>query len=162
MGLESEFLEGVAARNAVRLRVVGIVVRSGQLLVQRPADDPDACYALPGGEYEVGDTFVSRLRTEIEEETTARLVDAEHLFVVENRFTHGDVLVHSLEHHLLAEIDRSEVESREAHLTFQWLPIERISEYDLRPIVVRDTIAAGECASFRHLEVPHQEPGEPG
>lgn len=159
MTRESDFFATVAARKVVRPRVAGVVLRDDQLLVQRPTDDPDAPYALVGGEYEVGDTFLSRLRAEIEEETTARLLDARYLFVIENRFMYGGALIHSVEHYLLAEIDRSEVESREPHLGFHWLPIDRLSDYDLRPHVVRDAITSGEYASVRHLQVPFEEDG---
>ena len=154
MPSESAFLKAVAARNVVRPRVAGIIIQDGQLLVQRPTGEPVSCYALVGGEYEVGDTFHSRLRAEIEEETTARLVRAEYLFVVENRFRVDGVLVHGIEHYLLADIDRSEVESREPHLGFHWLPVDRLAGYDLRPHVLRDAIASGEYTRVKHLVVP--------
>ncbi len=70
----------------VRVRVAAIVVNDGHLLVQKPTDDPDACYAFIGGMYEVGDTLVERLRLEFEEETTAKVLSARYLFVVENRW----------------------------------------------------------------------------
>ena len=70
---ESDFFASVTAGNVVRPRVAGIIIADSKLLVQRPSDDPAGCYAFIGGEYEVGDTFVSRLRLEIEEETTAPL-----------------------------------------------------------------------------------------
>ena len=157
MTRESDFIRIVASRNVVRPRVVGIVIRDGHLLTQRPTDDPNACFALIGGEYEIGDTFQSRLRAEVEEETTAHLLEAEYLFVVENRFLYRGQLVHGVEHYLLAEIDRWELESREPDLGFQWIPLERLPDYDLRPHVVRDAIASGEYLSVKHLEVPFDD-----
>lgn len=122
--------------------------------MQRPNDDPNACYAFIGGEYELGDTFASRLSAEIEEETTARLKSSEYLFVVENRFNHGDAFVHGLEHYFLAELDRRDVQSREPYLVFHWLPIKRLAAFDLRPHIVRDAIVSGEYTRLRHLVVP--------
>jgi len=154
MTRESDFFAAVAARKVVRPRVAGIIIANGQLLVQRPTDDPKVCYAFIGGEYEVGDTFVSRLHAEIEEETTARCLRADYLFVVENQFRSGGVWVHGLEHYLLAEIDRTDVQSREPHLAFHWLPMENLAQMDLRPRVVRDAIISGAYLRVRHLVVP--------
>jgi ADP-ribose pyrophosphatase YjhB (NUDIX family) len=144
----------------VRPRVAAIIISDGQLLVQRPSDDPNPCYAFIGGEYEVGDTFASRLKAEIEEETTARLERWQYLFVVENRFRHEDMFVHGLEHYLLAQIDRQDVQSRESHLTFYWLSLSTLAQFDLRPHVVRDLVATGEFTQIRHLVVPYNSPGD--
>jgi ADP-ribose pyrophosphatase YjhB (NUDIX family) len=154
MTRESDFFAAVAARNVVRPRIAGIIIENGRLLVQRPTGDPKACYAFIGGEYEVGDTFVSRLHAEIEEETTARLLRADYLFVVENQIRCGDAWVHGLEHYLLAEIDGTDVQSREPHFEFHWLPVEDLPQLDLRPHVVRDAIVSGAYLRVRHLVVP--------
>jgi ADP-ribose pyrophosphatase YjhB (NUDIX family) len=151
MTRESDFFLAVGARNVVRPRVAAIVVTSGNLLVQRPSDDPTACYAFVGGEYEVGDTLESRLRAEFEVETTARVLTTRYLFVVENRFRYSGRLVHGLEHYFLAEIDTVDVRSCEPHLEFRWLPVKNLVDFDLRPHVVRDVIFSGEHLQARHL-----------
>jgi ADP-ribose pyrophosphatase YjhB (NUDIX family) len=157
MTRESDFFAAVASRNLVRSRVAGIVVANGKLLVQRPSDDPTACYAFIGGEYEVGDTLESRLRAEFEEETTASVLSARYLFVVENRFRYAGRLVHGLEHYFLTEIDRADVQSREPRLGFHWLPLQNLREFDLRPHVVRDAILSGSYLQARHLVTPYSE-----
>ncbi len=155
MASESEFLQAVARRRRVRPRVASIVVRDGEVLVQRPVDEPGASYACVGGEYEIGDTFETRLRAEFEEETNCHVVRATYLFVVENRFEYAGQLIHSLEHYYDVEIDRHDVESREQHLRFYWLPVATLAQHDLRPHVVRDVIASGEFRGVRHLVVPY-------
>lgn len=155
MSREAEFFRRVAERRVVRPRVAAVVIADGRLLVQRPNDDPSACYAFIGGEYELGDTFESRLKAEINEETTAHVRRTQYLFVVENRFWHGETFVHSLEHYLRAELDRDDVRSREAYLDFHWLPVEDLIDFDLRPHIVRDAIASGEYTEVRHLVVPY-------
>ena len=162
MTRESDFFARVAARKMVRPRVAGIIIVDDQLLVQQPRDNLAACYAFIGGEYEVGDTFVSRLQTEVEEETTARLLRAEYLFVVENQFRSAGVSVHGLEHYLLGEIDRTDVQSREPHLLFRWLPLDSLAQVDLRPHLVRDAIASGSYLRIRHLLVPGETPDRDG
>ena len=157
MGSQQNFIHAVASRDLVRPRVAGIIIRRGYLLVQRPAGDPSSCYAFPGGEYEVGDTFETRMAAEIDEETTACMVSAEYLFVVENRFNFEGKLIQGLEHFIAVEIDRDDVTSCEDHLCFHWLPIDRLSEYDLRPHVARDAVASGDYLRVKHLQVPLAE-----
>ncbi len=153
MSRETEFLRAVAKRNIVRVRVTAIVVSDGKVLVQRPTDDPTACYAFIGGEYEVGDTFETRIRREFEEETTARVVSWRYLFVVENRFMVDGDLIQGLEHYLEVILDRQNIESREAHLSQHWLPLDRLRDYDLRPHIVRDVVASGDLRNVSHLTV---------
>jgi len=153
MSRQTEFFRAVAGRNIVRVRVAAIVVSDGRVLVQRPADEPASCYAFIGGEYEAGDTFETRIRREFEEETTARVSGWRYLFVVENRFTVDGGTFQSLEHYLEVTLDRQNVESREAHLSQHWLPLARLRDYDLRPHVVRDVLAAGNLHNVSHLTV---------
>ena len=151
MSRQAEFFRAAAGRNVVRVRVAAVVVVNGNVLVQRPTDEPTSCYAFIGGEYEAGDTFETRIRREFEEETTARVVGWRYLFVVENRFKAGGDTFQGLEHYLEVTLDRQDVESREAHLSQHWLPLARLRDYDLRPHVVRDALASGNLYNVSHL-----------
>ena len=154
MSREQEFLNSLAARNAVRISVRAVVLSRGRVLVQKPTDDPGACYAFIGGEYEVGDTLVGRLRQEFEEETNAQVVDCQYLLVVENRLRVNGKLIQSLDHFFAVTLDREDIESREGHLAQHWLPVSSLKDYDLRPWIARDVIAEGRLHSARHLVVP--------
>lgn len=149
--MQDQFFQAVASRQIPRIRVAGIVVSDGKVLAQKPADDPAPCCAFIGGEYEMGDTFESRLRKEFEEETNARVVTARYLFCVENHFRYKDHVIQQVEHFFLVSLDRQEVVSREAHLKQHWLPLAGLSDVDLRPFVVRDAIAAGSYLTARYL-----------
>jgi len=153
MSRQTEFFQAVANRNIVRVRVAAVVVSNGNVLVQRPTDEPTSCYAFIGGEYEVGDTFETRIRREFEEETTARVLDWRYLFVVENRFTAGGNTFQGLEHYLEVTLDRQKVESRETHLSQHWLPLAELQDYDIRPHIVRDALASGNIHNVSHLTV---------
>jgi ADP-ribose pyrophosphatase YjhB (NUDIX family) len=148
---QDQFFDAVVARQIPRVRVAAIVVADGSVLVQQPADDPTGCFAFIGGEYEVGDTFESRLRREVEEETTARIVSAEYLFCVENHFRYKDRVIQQAEHYFRVELDRRDVESREAHLRQVWIPLAELTTVDLRPRVVRDATADGSWLQRRHM-----------
>ncbi len=154
MSQEQEFFASIAARNVIRIGVRAIVVSRGHVLVQKPTDDPSACYSFLGGGYELGDTFVSRLKTEFEEETNAHVVDCRYLFVVENRLLRDGSLIQGVEHYFDVTLDRDELDSREDNLAQYWLPVPGLKEYDLRPWVVRDIVAEGRQHAVRHLVVP--------
>ncbi|CAN7259035.1 NUDIX domain-containing protein [Phyllobacterium sp. LjRoot231] len=74
-----QFFHTVASHQIPRIRIAGIVVDGDSVLVQQPTDDPHSCYAFIGGEYEIGDTFESRLRKEFEEETNSRIIECRYL-----------------------------------------------------------------------------------
>ena len=145
------FFKAVAARQIPRIRLAGIAINENSVLAQQPADDPLSFYAFPGGEYEVGDSFESRLRKEFEEETNAQIVDAKYLFCVENRFHYSGDLIQQIEHYFAVTLNRNDIISREGHLTHQWLPLEEISAFELRPLVVRDALADGSYLNSRYM-----------
>lgn len=155
MSSEQSFFDLVAQKQVVRPSVRAVILSGdGQrVLVQRPSGTPGAPYAFVGGEYELGDTFESRIRAEIGEETSARLASWEYLFVVENRFMAGDRRIHALEHYLLVRIESDDVRSQEAHLVQEWLPVRDLPATDLRPTVVRDLVAGGDLRAVQHLVV---------
>jgi 8-oxo-dGTP pyrophosphatase MutT (NUDIX family) len=121
--------------------------------VQRPADTPSGHYAFIGGEHDLGDSLVDRIRREFEEETTARVVSAEYRFVVENRFLWRDELIQTLEHYFEVSLDRVEVQSKEPHLEQIWLSPEAFAQSDVRPTVVRNALTSGEWRYTRHFTV---------
>lgn len=154
MNNEERFFAAVAARNIVRPSVRALIHNGNGFLLQRPTDDPEACFAFIGGEYEVGDSFEGRIHQEIEEESSARVVSVEYRFVVENSFISGSHRIQTLEHYLEVEIDRDEVVSREPHLKQLWLSDEQFSRADVRPVVVRDALLKPNWREVRHLTVP--------
>jgi 8-oxo-dGTP pyrophosphatase MutT (NUDIX family) len=103
-----------------------------------------------------------RLRRELEEETTARLVSWRYLFVVENFFVDGLHPNHALEHYVLATIDRVDVESRDGGLIQEWLALGGIGSADLRPYAVRDLLPLGKHELTRHLVVRGWSDQQPG
>jgi ADP-ribose pyrophosphatase YjhB (NUDIX family) len=148
---QDQFFQAVASRRIPRIRIAGIVAVDGKLLVQRPRGDANSCFAFIGGEYEIGDTFESRLRKEFEEETNARVVDARYLFCVESRYRHKGNVVQQVDHFFSVDLDRQDVVGREAHLEQIWLPLSDLPGIDLQPTVVRDAICDGSHTRLRHL-----------
>ena len=154
MGTQEEILEKIAERKWIRINVRSICLQDNQVLVQKPSDDANACYAFIGGELEFGDLMVERLKKEYKEEIGIEPHIVRYLFVVENRFLINGKLVHGIEHYFQTKIEHIEVKSKEPHLTHQWLPIERLEEYDIRPLVVRDAIFDGSWETAQRLIAP--------
>jgi ADP-ribose pyrophosphatase YjhB (NUDIX family) len=154
MTQQGDHLARLAGKKQVRVSVRSICIRDGKLLVQRPADEPTSCYAFTGGRLEVGDTFESRIRAEYDEELGGRLARVSYLFVVENRFTVPEGLVHTVEHFLEVELEPGESGTREPHLVHSWLPLDSLAAVDLRPRVVRDALVDGSWRRIKHLIVP--------
>ena len=148
---QDNFFEAVAARQIPRIRVAGIVVHDGAVLVQKPTDDADACYAFIGGEYETGDTFESRLKKEFEEETNATVLHSTYLFCVENHFEYKGMPIQQIEHYFDVTLDRADIESLEDHLMQYWLPLADLQDYDLRPLVVRDALQSGTYLDVKRM-----------
>jgi ADP-ribose pyrophosphatase YjhB (NUDIX family) len=154
MASQQRYLDDLTAMRAIRTTVRAIIRHDDHVLVQRPSDDPDACYGFIGGRVELGESLEDRLRKELDEEVGARVASLRYLFFVENRFLHGGGLVHLHEHFFGVELTRYEVSSRESHLVQSWLPLGRLASVDLRPHVVRDAIVTNDYVAVRHLIVP--------
>jgi ADP-ribose pyrophosphatase YjhB (NUDIX family) len=151
-----------ATHTEMRIKVRGIALHQGRILVQKPTNDPGACYAFIGGSYEFGETLVERLAKEFAEETNARLINSRYLFVVEHQWWRaGDCLAQGLEHFFEVTLDREDIESKEAHLSQHWLPLSTLKAVDLQPWIVRDVIAEGRVYSVRHLVARLDEPRHP-
>lgn len=159
MTTDEEFLRRIAEKGVIRPCVRALIFhpQRADILVEQNIHEPGSYYSFPGGEYELGDSMVGRLGQELQEETDAELLECRYLFVAENLFYVAGKLVHSLEHYFEAVIDRDQVESREAHLTHHWLPIEALYDFDLRPLIVRDHVMDGSYHALRHI-FHHEQP----
>ena len=104
-----------------------------------------------GGGVETNETLLQCLERELAEEVDAKIVTARYLFVVENFIPHGDEWRHALEHYFQLELDRETVMPAQDGVELVWVPVERLGELDLRPVVVRDVIADGSYERVRHL-----------
>lgn len=158
MSREEQFFAAVAARKMVRASVRAIVLSERGYLLQRPTDVANSHYGFIGGEYELGDSFRSRLRAEFEEETSAQIVSAEYRFVVENNFESGGNSIQTLEHYFEVKIDRDMVASKEPHLEQLWLPGKEFARADVRPALVRDLLQTKDWREVRHVVVPRSIP----
>lgn len=137
----------------VRLGARAIVVDSeGDLfLVEKNLGTRDQYLNFIGGGVELGETLEACIKREMQEETDARVVRMEYLFVVENFIKFKGEVVHGLGHYFEVEIDRQEVQSRLDRTELIWLSMGELAQADLRPHIVRDCVVDGSYRSVRHL-----------
>jgi ADP-ribose pyrophosphatase YjhB (NUDIX family) len=118
-----------------------VIRRDGLVLLCRPL--AEEWWFLPGGHVEPGERVELALIREIAEElgTEASIVGL--LAVVENCWSDDDDTHHELNLVFEATIaDAAELECRESHLTFRWLPLNQIASEDIRPAAIKSALAA--------------------
>lgn len=137
----------------VRPGARAIIVNSARdhFLVEKNNGARDQYLNFIGGGVELGETLVACIEREILEETNAKVIRMEYLFVVENFITFKGEMTHGLGHYFEVEIDRKEVRSDIDGIEFIWFSVNELAQVDLRPHVVRDCIEDGSYRSVRHL-----------
>lgn len=135
----------------IRVSVRSICVNNGKMLFQTDSNDSALYYATVGGELEPGEFLEDRLRLEYMEETGMEIEIIRYLFVIENFLVYNGQKIHSLEHYFLVNIKSTEFSSLEENLSFHWLPIEKLSEFEIKPRVLKKLLIEGNIEGARHL-----------
>ncbi len=149
--LQDQFLTELVKQKAIRPSIRSFCFHNDKILVQRPSDNPTACYAFIGGILEIGEKMEERIRKGYIEETNAEVISAEYLFVVENIFDYKDGIFHSLEHYFFVDINSYDISSCDPELLQFWLPLNELQKYDLRPHVLRDALIDGSWKNKKHF-----------
>jgi 8-oxo-dGTP pyrophosphatase MutT (NUDIX family) len=115
------------------LRVAGVALRGGQVLIHRSVDDDFWC--LPGGRAEFGECASATLHREILEELGVEVEVERLLFVLENFFPHDERHFHELGLYFLmrlphdwAHLDATgsfEGSEGGVPVEFRWHPLDR-------------------------------------
>jgi len=137
----------------IRTGCRAIIINSSadRFLVEKNNGARDQYLNFIGGGVELGEILESCLEREIKEETNAKVIRMDYLFVVENFITFKGDITHGLGHYFEVELDREDVRSDTDGIEFLWFSSDDLAEVDLRPHVVRDHIVKGTYRSVRHL-----------
>jgi 8-oxo-dGTP diphosphatase len=107
---------------------------------------------LPGGHVEPGERIEVALAREIGEELGTEAKVTAFVGAVEHGYIEDGVTHHEL--NLVFEVDIADAEpvSREDHLDFHWLPVDRLADTDVRPGTLKDALlaAGSERTPFWH------------
>ena len=140
------------------VRVLGIIIAEGDLLVLRDDRIQGAPFTFPGGDYERGDTFQSRMEQVFSNTTNAFVAQTGYLFVVENRVLIGKQMIHTLEHYPTVQFDRQDVKAKIKGIGHYWLPLNKLNQFNLHPVFVRDIIFDHRETERSHWVVPIELP----
>ena len=131
----------------LNVRSSGLIIHDNFILTHHNLESDH--YALPGGRIEIGEDSVSTVKREFLEETGKEIEVKECAAVVENYFTNKGQKYHEILFAHLAEFkneeDRkliTELENIEekGHLRYEWIDINKIDEYNVRPYVLKEII----------------------
>ena len=147
------FFRWMVENRQIRPSARAIVVNSStdRFLIEKNHGARDQYLNFIGGGVELGESLEACLEREMKEETNARVIRMDYLFVVENFITFKGNIAHGLEHYFEVEIDREDVKSDTEGIEFIWFSSEDLASVDLRPQIVRDYIVKGTYRSVRHL-----------
>ena len=96
-------------------------------------------YYLPGGHVEFGENAEEALQREMIEECGVSLNDIHFIGVFENKW--GEPFHHEYNLLYTADIESTDVLSKEEHIAFEWVEILKLSEITFYPKEFMDRIA---------------------
>ena len=129
------------------LRVAGVMIRQGQLLVQRDADGTE--FALPGGHVRVGETLEDALIREYREETGAAITVNNMLWSEECFWEWNGKKMHNLtfyyridlaEGALIPQLDHFVPHRDNSRVVIGWLPLEQLQREVIYPEFIKQGI----------------------
>lgn len=125
------------AEGICHVRVSGVLVKNGHLLVQRAKGTSE--YALPGGHLAFGETTEEALIREYREETGAAVTCQRLLWTEENFWNWSGAEAHNLGFYYLIQSDELRVSERFAPLgdnsgvEYGWLPLDSLDDVTIYP-----------------------------
>ncbi|MBR5288677.1 MAG: NUDIX domain-containing protein [Clostridia bacterium] len=129
------------------LRVAGVLVRDGKMLVQRECSGHE--FAIPGGHVKIGEMMSDSLMREFREETGADIVLKRILWTEECFWEYQGRKVHSITFYYLIELsDDSDVpdngkmipQKDNPDILLGWMPVERLGDITIYPAFIREEI----------------------
>lgn len=113
------------------VRVSAIILKDSNVLTYKV----DGENHLVGGAMEVGEASADAVAREVKEELGLDCVVQDIMFIVENRFDYKGEMHHMIEFHYKVEIlgDIPNRTTDEHSFELEWLPLESLSKYDVRP-----------------------------
>ena len=134
----------------LNVRAAGIIIHNNKILTHRNTKSDH--YALIGGRVEIGEDSETTLKREIMEEMgkeieiTGYISTIENFFEMESKKYHEIMFVHKAE--FKNEKDQKiedtikNIEGKD-YLVYEWIPLEKIDEYPIKPEVVKEILKQG-------------------
>ena len=131
----------------LNVRASGIIIHDNKILLHKNINEDH--YALIGGRVAIGESSEEALKREImeelgkEAEIIENLTTVENVFEMKNKKYYEILFVHKLE--FKDEEDKKTVKTirnveGKDYLIYEWIDIDEIDEYPLRPKVIKDML----------------------
>ena len=133
--------------------VRSICIHENKLLVQRDKRVPNNFYAFIGGHLLFGENMADCLKREFWEEIREPVEVLSYLFMVENHFEHNNRQHHTMEHFFEVQLRNHQIRSNEAHLEQEWINLDELYRYDVRPAPVKDVLINNSYREIKLLTV---------
>ncbi|MCA0972277.1 NUDIX hydrolase [Halobacillus litoralis] len=135
-------------KNEIRFnyRAAGVMVEEGHVLFHRQKDD--AYWALPGGGVEMGESTEESIVREWQEELGEAIDIDSTLWIAESFFTYQSRLMHELAFYYSVRREDGRFTKEPFHglegdhLVYQWLPVDELHRYDIRPDFLKERLQA--------------------
>lgn len=140
----------------LNVRAAGVIIHNNKVLVHKSKKTNH--YALIGGRIEIGEDSETTVKREVQEElgkeieTTGYFATVENFFEMKNSKYHEILFIHRVEfkdeNDKKIEYSLKNVEGKD-HLTYEWLDLSKIEEYNLVPKVIKDLLRENKFPAHR-------------
>lgn len=138
MYMSSDFVYNNIMENNIELIVRALIIRDRKILVCQTVGRD--YFFLPGGHVEFNETMRDALRRELYEEIGALLKDAQFIGALENLFDQDDAKKHEVSFIFNVDIDLKQIISKEEHVSFYWVSMDKFIEANIAPPALKDVI----------------------
>ena len=126
-------------KNNIHVLSRAVIIDQGSILLCKTLDLPMSFYFLPGGHIEHGESAEKSLLRELSEETGATCTIKRFLGCLEHCFEPGhNSICHNHEYNFIFEAGSELLKKNiktlplESHMELCWIPVEQLSQIDLR------------------------------
>ncbi len=125
----------------MRINLRCIIIQDNKILLCKMIDKD--FYFLPGGGLEEGETINNAILRELNEElgiTPENILIDKNIEVIENFFEDDGIKYHEINLLKIVNIKHLKIQSQEDHISFEYIPINKLNEYKLLPEKIKNYI----------------------
>ena len=140
-------LSVVLNNQKLNIRACAIIIHDNKLLVHNNVNESHV--ALVGGRVKIGESSEQTLKREIMEEMGKKIEIIEYVSTIENFFEADDMPYHEIM--FVYRVDFKNEEDKkiidtihniegEDELRYDWIDLDKIDEYPLKPVILKDLL----------------------
>lgn len=134
-------------------RAAGIIIHEGKVLFHK--NPADVYYALLGGRIKICESSDDTVKREIEEELGKKVEVNGYIATIENffelkgkkyhelLFVHGAEFENDEDKKIVETLHNVEENKKDKVIQYEWLPLNELHKYDIRPSVIKDILIKG-------------------